>query len=74
MTLGSLQADQHMREVLAQQAKEKQMERVREKQRDYLEAKIMQKEEERYQAKVAELLREPMQDTQYRRKKVEWYH
>lgn len=61
---------EHVREQMAQKERATRMQ----KQQDYLEVKLMQKEERKYVAKVDELLAAPAPATQFRRKKSQWFY
>jgi len=57
------------RRDLQVQARRRSDARAREKQTDYLQVKLQQREEERYQARVEKLLAEPPRDDGHRRRK-----
>jgi hypothetical protein len=66
MTLAEQQ--EHVR----RQMEEKERRRRLQAQQDFLEVKLMQKEESKYAEKVQELLRAPAPETQFRRKAAQW--
>lgn len=62
------------REWLMQQGRERDMMRQRERQLEFLENKVMQKEEREYKQTVDHLVAQSVPDAPHRRQKATWFH